>query len=129
MTSRIILILILATARLSEGEIVTTIARFRMMPRFQRLNAMIKQARLAAPDHHIAMLQQQPLQRVAALQAAKLKDGRQAQRDRDNRRPQILFIFILMQRQFCAVTIAVNQTGVGRKLRIAAGGAAASASS
>lgn len=113
MTSRIILILILATARLSEGEIVTTIARFRMMPRFQRLNAMIKQARLAAPDHHIAMLQQQPLQRVAALQAAKLKDGRQAQRDRDNRRPQILFIFILMQRQFCARTIAVNQTGVG----------------
>ena len=101
MTSRIILILILATARLSEGEIVTTVARFRMMPRFQRLNAMIKQARLAAPDHHIAMLQQQPL-RVAALQAAKLKDSRQAQRDRDNRRPQILFIFILMQRQFCA---------------------------
>lgn len=64
MTSRIILILILATARLSEGEIVTTVARFRMMPRFQRLNAMIKQARLAAPDHHIAMLQQQPLQRL-----------------------------------------------------------------
>lgn len=90
---------------------------------------MIKQARLAAPDHHIAMLQQQPLQRVAALQAAKLKDGRQAQRDRDNRRPQILFIFILMQRQFCARTIAVNQTGVRGKLRIAAGGAAASASS
>ena len=68
------------------------------------------------------MLQQQPLQRVAALQPAKLKDGRHPQRDRDDRRPQILFIFILMQRQFCARTIAVNQTGVGGKLRIAAGG-------
>lgn len=47
-----------------------------MMARFQRLNAMIKQARLPAPDHHIAMLQQQTLQRIAALQPAKLKDGR-----------------------------------------------------
>lgn len=85
------------------------------MARFQRLNAMIKQARLPAPDHHIAMLQQQPLQRIAALQPAKLKDGRHPQRDRDDRRPQILFIFILMQRQLCAGLVAVDQTGVGEK--------------
>ena len=77
MTSRIILILILATTRLSEGEIVTTIVRFRMMPRFQRLNTMIKQTRCPAPNHHIAMLQQQPLQRVASLQTTKLKDSGQ----------------------------------------------------
>ena len=61
MTSRIILILILATARLPKSEVVTTVARFGVMPGFQRLNTMIKQTRLAAPDHHIAMLQQQPL--------------------------------------------------------------------
>ncbi|STV77545.1 Uncharacterised protein [Klebsiella pneumoniae subsp. rhinoscleromatis] len=123
MTSRIILILILATARLSESEIVTTVARFRMMPRFQRLNAMIKQARLAAPDHHIAMLQQQPLQAGRCVASRQTERWPASPARPRQSAPQILFIFILMQRQFCAQdNKRLIKQASGGKLRIAAGG-------
>ncbi|MNW08901.1 hypothetical protein D3C71_2057710 [compost metagenome] len=57
---------------------------------------MIKKPRFPTPHHHVTVLKHQPLKRIAALQAAKLEDRRQAQRNRHNRRTQIRLVFVLM---------------------------------
>ena len=93
-----------------------------MQAGLQHADTMIGEARRATPDHHIAILQAVPFDRVAAIDAAELEDSWQAQRYRDDGRGEILFVAILMQRQFTAGLIAIDEAGIGREAGIACGG-------
>ena len=57
----------------------------------------------------------------ASYQVIHAKDGRQAQRYRDDGRAEIGFIFILMQGEFRANGVAVNQAGIRSEVRIISG--------
>src|SRR5208283_4472456 len=54
---------------------------------------------------------------VAAFEAAKLKHGRHAERDRNDRRSEIPLVLVLMQRETRAHRITIDETSVGPKLR------------
>ena len=59
--------------------------------------------------------QPKPARFVAALQAAEQEDRRQAQRDRDDRRAEIVLVLVLMQRHAGAGLVAVDQARIRRK--------------
>ena len=63
---------------------------------------MKTEPRRAAPYHHVAVRQWDAPRPVAALQPAELKHRRQPERHRDDRRTEVVLVFILMQRQLAA---------------------------
>ena len=92
---------------------------------FERIDAVVMHPRRAAPDQHIAVLQWQALHRIAAVQAAPQKSGRQAERHRDDGRCQVCLVLIAVQGQLGTGLVAVDQAGVGHKAGVAGGHEAA----
>src|SRR6266446_2771775 len=79
----------------------------------ERRDAMVGQARRATPDDDVAVLQRNAPGPVAAAHTAEQEYRRQAERNRDDRRRQIAFVFVAMQRQPGYGLIPVDQASVG----------------
>ncbi|MNV98428.1 hypothetical protein D3C71_1936820 [compost metagenome] len=68
-----------------------------MAARLQRQHAVVAQPRRAAPHHHVAVRQRNALGPIATLHAAELEYRRQPEGNGDDRRAEIMLVFVLMQ--------------------------------
>src|SRR5579863_9768554 len=84
---------------------------------FERKHTVMAQARRAAPDHNIAMMQQHSPMRVGPRVATEQENRRQSERYRNDGCAEIAFVLILMQREARAGFVAIEQTRVGNKYR------------
>ena len=87
---------------LAERQIDAGGAGQRVLPGFQRRDAVIDEARGTAPDRHVAVFDAQAADRIAAPLSAPQEYGGQAQRDGDDGRPGILFVAVLVEAEFAA---------------------------
>lgn len=71
----------------------------------------------AAPDDDIAMVEHDAFEGIGTALSAELKDGGDAEGDRDDGLGKIVFIAVLMRRHFGANGVAINQARVGGKAR------------
>lgn len=92
-----------------------------MVPGTQRCDAMKGQPGFTAPDHYIAVLQQDRLQRITSRQPAEAKPRRQSQRYRYDGRCEVLLITVLMQTHTGAYGIAIDEAGIWLKTRKVSG--------
>src|ERR1700688_2859039 len=84
-----------------------------MVPVLERRDSVIDEARGSAPYSDVTAFQAQAAHRVGPALAAPQEYGRQAQRDGDDRSPGILLVAVLMQTEFGAGEVAVDQASVG----------------
>ena len=84
-----------------------------MFAGLERRHAVVDEAGGTAPNRDVAALQTEAAHGIGAALAAPQKHSGQAERDRDDGRPGILLVTILMQPEFGAGGIAVDQAGVG----------------
>src|SRR5690606_41137315 len=87
------------SARLAESEIDTSLAQQRVRGGFQGQHAVVAQAVLAAPGHHVAVVQRHPGGLVGALVAAEQENRRHPEGDRDDGGAEIALVPVLVQRQ------------------------------
>src|SRR5215203_1067945 len=97
------------SARLAESQVDALPPQHGMVAVRERCDAMEEQPRRPAPHRDIAMIKPKPAWLVAALDAAEHEDGRQPQRDRDDRRAKIPLVLVLVQGHFCAGLVTVDQ--------------------
>src|SRR5262245_66437664 len=81
----------------------------------ERTDAVIAQARGSAPHHDVAVNQTDRLRSIGAALAAEEKDGRQAQRYRDDGRRVVALVLVLVEREAGAGLVAVDEARVGRE--------------
>ena len=92
-----------------------------------RLNSVEPEPRRAAPNGDVTVTQRVFGDRIGPFQAPELEDGRQSERDRDDRFCEVALVPVLMQRQPRARLVAVDQAGVRREVLISASAAASAA--
>src|SRR6266852_2620044 len=98
---------------LSEGKIDASSAGQRVLPVLERSNAVIDEACGTAPHRDVTAFEAQATQWIGAAIAAPQEYGGQAERDRDDRSPGILLVTVLMEAEFGARAVAVDQASVG----------------
>src|SRR6478609_5012715 len=106
-----------ASARFSKRQVDALAAQNGVLGVGKRGYAVKEQPRRPAPHDDVAMSQPKFLGLVATLQASEQENGRYPQRHRDDRRSEILFVSVLMQRHAGTRRVAVDQAGIGRKVR------------
>src|SRR5215475_5896127 len=84
-----------------------------MLPFLEWSQTVIDEAGGAAPDHDVTALEPQAANRIGAAFTAPQEYSRQTERNGYDRRPRILLIAVLMQAEFGAGNIAIDQTGIG----------------
>jgi hypothetical protein len=84
----------------------------------QRGHAVVGQTRWAAPHHHVAMRQTIALGAVVAVGGAKQKHRRQAKRQRHDGGGKVFFVLVLVQREFGAGYVLVDQACLGLEPRV-----------
>lgn len=84
----------------------------------QRCDAVVIEARRAAPDNNISVSQFDSDRFFRPGYPAEQEGGRDAERDRHNRLTEIFLVFILMQRHFSPGLVAVDKTGIGLEIRV-----------
>ena len=89
-----------------------------VMPFLELCYSVVAKAGRAAPNGDVAVLEDEFLYRVVALQAAELEGRRQAKRYRYNGIGEITLVLVLVQRKASARFIPINQTRIGVELGI-----------
>jgi hypothetical protein len=84
-----------------------------MLPIGERRDTVIDEACGTSPHHDVAAFETKAAHSIGATFAAPQEDSRQTERDGDDRRPSILLVTVLMETEFGASDIAVDQAGVG----------------
>src|SRR5436190_17652773 len=85
------------SARFSKRQVDALAAQNGVFAIGERGYAVKEQPRRPAPYDDVAMGQPKSSRLVAALQSAEQEDRRNSQRHRDDRRPEILLVPVLMQ--------------------------------
>src|SRR5216684_7569316 len=98
---------------LPERKVDASGAGQRMLPILKRSDSVIDEACGTAPHRDVTAFEPQPAHRIGAAFAAPQEYGRQAERDGDNRSPGILLVTVLMEAEFGARDVAVDQARVG----------------
>src|SRR5262249_53775100 len=75
-------------------------------------DAVIGEAGRAAPHHDVTVFKSQPPYSIRSPFTTPEEHSRDTQRNRDNRRPGIILVAILMKTEFCARHIPINKTGI-----------------
>src|SRR5439155_7487084 len=96
-----------------EGKIDASGSGQRMPPLPERSDTVIDEASGTAPHRDVTAFEGQASYRIGAAFAAPQKYGRQAERNGDNRSPSILLVTVLMEAEFGASHIAIDQASVG----------------
>ncbi len=78
---------------------------------------MISETSGAAPDDDVAIFKTEAAGTLFARVATEEKCGGQAERDGDDGLMEILFVFVLMQGEASAGFIAIDEAGIGLKVR------------
>ena len=102
----------LKSQSLPERQIDSAASGRRVCPVNDGSDAVIGQPRRPAPDRYVAALHADATRLIAALHPPEQEHGRKAERDRNDRRPKVLLIFILVQGEFGARSIAVDQAHI-----------------
>src|SRR5712691_8814514 len=102
-----------ASEHLSKGKIDASGAGHWVLPVLERRDAVINETCGTAPHRDVAAFEGQAAHRIGAAFAAPQEYGRQAERDGDDRGPGILFVTVLMEAEFGARDVAVDQASVG----------------
>ena len=84
---------------------------------FERKHTVMAQARRAAPDHDIAMMQRHSSMPVGPRVAAEQENRRQTERYRNDGCAEITFVLILMQRKARTGFVAIDETRIGIEMR------------
>src|SRR5581483_1980766 len=111
----------LISSYLAKRQIETLRSHHGVIAFGERRDAVIEQPRRSAPHRDIAMLEAKAPRLVAPLQAAEHENRRQTERYRDNRRAEVEFILVLMQRHLRAVHVAIDQADLWRETGEAGG--------
>ena len=98
--------------RLPKSQVQPETSNQWMLTICERVDSVESETRWTAPDHHIAVFQPKPSRMLSSHQPAKKKFCRQPERNRYDREFVRLLVSILMQGQFCAGLIAIDETGV-----------------
>src|SRR5215471_4826709 len=95
-----------------EGEIETNSAGQGMLSLLERSDTMIDEPRRTAPHNHVAVFDREAAHRFGTALAAPQEHRGKAERNRNNRGPGIVLVAILMETEFGARDIAVDEAGV-----------------
>ena len=98
---------------LSERKIDACGAGQGMLPVPERCDAVIDETCGTAPHGDITAFEAQAAHRIGAASSDPQENGRQAKRDGDDRGPSILLVTVLMEAEFSARDVAVDEAGVG----------------
>src|SRR5258708_26963886 len=97
---------------LSEREIDAISAGQRMLPILKGSDTVIDKARGTAPHRDVTVFEAQTAHGIGAAFTAPQEYGVQAKRDGDDRSPGIFLVTVLMEAEFGARDIAVDQASV-----------------
>src|ERR1700674_2013309 len=97
---------------LSERKIDAISASQRMLPVLKRSDTVIDKACGTAPHRDVTAFEAQTAHGIGAAFAAPQKYGGQAKRDGDDRSPGIFLVTVLMETEFGARDVAVDQASV-----------------
>jgi hypothetical protein len=109
--------LVLKSAGLAERQIYALWAQHLVMAVFERKHTMMAQARRAAPDHDIAVMQRHSSMSVGPRLATEQENRRQAERYGNDGCAEIAFVLVLVQREACTRFVSIEQTRIGNKSR------------
>src|SRR3954447_4458885 len=98
-----------------------------MMSFLDRQHTMVVQPPRPSPYHDVTMHQGDTYRLVFPTQPTPQEDGWQAQRNRDNRRTEVMLVLVLVQRQPGSRLVAIDEAGI--RLKTLKAGARSSASS
>src|SRR5437667_920388 len=98
---------------LPESKIDASGAGQRMPPLPERSDTVIDEASGTAPHRDVTAFEGQASYRIGAAFAAPQEYGRQAERNGDDRSPSILLVTVLMEAEFGASHIAIDQASIG----------------
>src|SRR5213593_3089384 len=101
------------SGRLPERQVDTVPARQGMMSWLERHDAVIPKSGGTSPDHHVAVSQRDATWRIRSTEPAEQEDGRQSERDRHDRRGEILLVLVLVERQAGSRLVSVDEARVG----------------
>src|SRR5215471_10681769 len=95
-----------------EREVETSSTGQGMPSVLERSDTMIDEPRRTAPHNHVAVFHREAAYRVGTALAAPQEHRGKAERNRNNRGPGIVLVAILMETEFRARDIAVDEAGV-----------------
>src|SRR5215471_2885966 len=84
-----------------------------MLPILEWGDTVIDEASGPTPHHGVTVFEVQAAHAIGATFAAPIEYGRQAERNRDDRSPSIILITVLVQAEFGAGAIPIDQARVG----------------
>src|SRR6266446_2629850 len=87
-----------------------------MMVGLERQDSVVAQACGPTPDNYVTVRDRDALGFVGSIQAAEEEYGRGAQRDRNDGSGKIPLVPVLMQGEFWACFVTVDEAGVGEEV-------------
>src|SRR5262245_26272606 len=102
-----------ASEHLAESQIDTSSAGQRMLPFVERSHTVIDEAGGTAPDYDVTALEAQAAHWIGPAFTAPQEYARQTERNGYDGRPRIVLIAVLMQAEFGAGNIPIDQASIG----------------